>query len=199
MTDTYFTISEPSEGIFKDKGSKFYGFAFPFADETALKMKLDEIKQLHPKARHHCFAYRIGTDDLNYRAFDDGEPSGSAGKPILNVLQSHHLRNVLVIVVRYFGGTLLGVPGLINAYKMATQEAITNAQLIEKIITNKYQLSFEMNYMNEVMRLVKKFDLTVLSQGYTDQCQLEIAIRLSSEEEVLKEISELRFVEVERV
>lgn len=199
MTDTYFTISEPSEGIFKDKGSKFYGFAFPFTDETALKMKLDEIKQLHPKARHHCFAYRIGTDDLNYRAFDDGEPSGSAGKPILNVLQSHHLRNVLVIVVRYFGGTLLGVPGLINAYKMATQEAITTAQLIEKIITNKYQLSFEMNYMNEVMRLVKKFDLNVLSQGYTDQCQLEIAIRLSLEEEVLKEISELRFVEVGRV
>jgi uncharacterized YigZ family protein len=196
ISDTYFTISAPSEGLFKDKGSKFHGYAFPTEDEEQAKIHLEEIKKLHPKARHHCFAYRLGTDDNNFRAFDDGEPSGSAGKPILNVLLSKNLRNITVIIVRYFGGTLLGVPGLINAYKMATQEALETAIFEEKTINETLQLSFDIRHMNDVMRIIKKHELNILSQDYQSQYILSIEIRLSLLEQVKEEILDLRFVEI---
>ncbi|WP_341228471.1 YigZ family protein [uncultured Arcticibacterium sp.] len=197
ISDTYFTISEPSVSLFKDKGSKFYGFAFPVADEDEVKMYLDETKKLHPKARHHCYAYRLGTTDDNFRANDDGEPSGSAGKPILNVLLSQNLRNVFIVVVRYFGGTLLGVPGLINAYKMASMEALEEATLEEKTINEHLKLAFKIQYMNEVMRIIKNYDLNIISQDYTDRYILNIEVRLSLLEEVKEAILDLRFVELE--
>ncbi|KPM47125.1 IMPACT family protein [Jiulongibacter sediminis] len=196
VSDTYFTISAPSEGLFKDKGSKFFGYAFPVTDEEEVKLYSEEIKKQHPKARHHCYAYRLGTDDLNFRANDDGEPSGSAGKPILNVLLSKNLRNVFVVVVRYFGGTLLGVPGLINAYKTATEEALAEAKLEEKTINETLQLSFDIAHMNDVMRIIKKHELNIISQDYTTQYILTIEVRLSLLEEVIREVEELRFVEV---
>ncbi|AWW00671.1 IMPACT family protein [Arcticibacterium luteifluviistationis] len=197
ISDTYFTISKPSVSLFKDKGSKFYGFAFPVADEDDVKFHLDEAKKLHPKARHHCFAYRLGINDDNFRAYDDGEPSGSAGKPILNVLLSQNLRNVFIVVVRYFGGTLLGVPGLINAYKMASIEALDEVKLEERTINESLQLSFNIQYMNEVMRIIKKYELNILSQDYTDKYILTIEVRLSLLEEVKEAVLDLRFVELE--
>jgi uncharacterized YigZ family protein len=197
ISDTYFTIYEPSVSLFKDKGSKFHGYAFPVSDEEEVKGFLDEIKKQHPKARHHCFAYRLGTNDDNFRAYDDGEPSGSAGKPILNVLLSQNLRNVLIIVVRYFGGTLLGVPGLINAYKMASLESLELANLEEKTINETLQLSFKIQYMNEVMRIIKNYDLPIISQDYTDKYILTIEVRLSLLEEVKAAVLDLRFVEVD--
>jgi uncharacterized YigZ family protein len=196
ISDTYFTISEPSVSLFKDKGSKFHGYAFPVEDEDEVKVYIDEVKKQHPKARHHCFAYRLGMDDDNFRAYDDGEPSGSAGKPILNVLLSQNLRNVLIVVVRYFGGTLLGVPGLINAYKMASQEVLEDANLEERTINENLVLAFNIQYMNAVMRIIKKFELDIISQDYTDKYILTLEIRLSLLEEVRNEILDLRFVEV---
>ncbi len=197
ISDTYFTISKPSVSLFKDKGSKFYGFAFPIEDENDFKKHLEAVKKEHPKARHHCFAYRIGTDDDNFRSNDDGEPSGSAGKPILNVLLSKNLRNVCVIVVRYFGGTLLGVPGLINAYKMASIESFDEAKLIEKTINETLKVAFNIQYMNDVMRIIKKYDLNIISQDYKEMYILNLEVRLSLLEEVKTEIIELRFVDLE--
>lgn len=197
ISDTYFTIAAPAVGLFKDKASKFHGYAFPMETEDDLKYYLDEVKKEHPKARHYCFAYRLGTDDLIFRANDDGEPSGSAGKPILNVLLSQNLRDVLVIVVRYFGGTLLGVPGLINAYKMATIEALHEATLEERIITDKIVVSFEMQHMNEVMRIVKKYDLAIFAQDYQEKYILTIEVRLSLYEQIKEEFESLHFLEVQ--
>lgn len=196
ILDSYFCISEPSVGLFKDKGSKFHGYAFPIADEQAVKQHLEEIKKQHPKARHHCFAYRLGNYDDNFRAFDDGEPSGSAGKPILNVLLSKNLRNVLIVVVRYFGGTLLGVPGLINAYKMASLDALENTKLEERTINENIQLSFKIQYMNEAMRIIRKYDLNILSQDYSDKYILNLEVRLSILEEVKEAFLDLRFVDI---
>jgi len=135
--DQYKTINEVSEGTFRDKGSKFVAYSYPFTDENKLKDILSDINSMHPKARHHCYAYRLGMDRSVFRINDDNEPAGSAGRPILNTLLSNDLTNILVIVVRYFGGTLLGIPGLINAYKAATQESINNAEIIEMNLYNQ--------------------------------------------------------------
>jgi uncharacterized YigZ family protein len=130
--DTYRTINRPSEGIFRDKGSKFIAYAYPFKSEEHLKELINDLKNQHPKARHYCYAYRLSTDRAVYRINDDGEPSGTAGRPMLNTLLSKDLTNILMVVVRYFGGTLLGVPGLINAYKSAAEDAIQQAIIIQK-------------------------------------------------------------------
>ena len=175
--DTYWTIEEPSEGLFKDKGSKFIAYAYPFTDERDLKDLLAGIRAEHPKARHHCWAYRLTPDRSVFRLNDDGEPSGTAGRPILNTLLSKDLTNVLVVVVRYFGGTLLGVPGLINAYKMATQEALNAAKPIEKTVNDIYQINFDYVQMNDVMRLVKEEDLAVLKQDFDNSCSMEVEVR----------------------
>ncbi|HZH54819.1 MAG TPA: YigZ family protein, partial [Sphingobacteriaceae bacterium] len=154
--DTYRTILKPSEGIFRDRGSKFIGYAYPMTDENNLKDLLGEVKALHPKARHHCYAYRLTPDRSVFRINDDGEPSGSAGRPILNTLLSYDVTNVLIVVVRYFGGTLLGVPGLINAYKAAAKEALDAAEIVEKTVNDIYELTFEYLSLNDVMRVVKE-------------------------------------------
>jgi len=175
--DTYRTIEETSEGIFRDKGSKFIAYAVPFTNEDALKDIIQELKDLHPKARHHCWAYRVTPDRTVFRINDDGEPSGTAGRPILNVLLSQDLTNILVAVVRYFGGTLLGVPGLINAYKSATQDALKEAQIVEKTVNDVYAVRFDYLQMNDVMRIVKDEDLKVLKQEFDNQCYMELEVR----------------------
>ncbi|MFT4735311.1 MAG: putative YigZ family protein [Arcticibacterium sp.] len=197
ISDTYFTISKLSVSLFKDKGSKFYGFAFFVQDEDSFKKHLEAVKKEHPKARHYCFAYRLGMDDDNFRANDDGEPSGSAGKPILNVLLSKNLRNVAVIVVRYFGGTLLGVPGLINAYKMVTIDVFEAAKLEVRTVNKSIKLAFNIKYMNDVMRIIKNHDLIIISQDYTDKYILNLEVRLSLLDEVERAILDIRFVELE--
>lgn len=175
--DTYKTIAAPAEGLFRDKGSKFIAYAYPIRDEAAVKEMVAALKSQHPKARHHCWAYRLTPDRTVFRINDDGEPSGTAGRPILNVLLSREVTNVLVVVVRYFGGTLLGVPGLIHAYKTATQEALSAAQMIELTVNDIYRLSFAYEQLNEVMRIVKAEGLDVLNQSFENRCTMELEVR----------------------
>lgn len=183
--DTYSTIEEISEGIFRDKGSKFVAYAYPFRDESSLKDIIISLKALHPKARHHCWAYRLSPDRTIFRINDDGEPSGTAGRPILNVLLSKDITNVLVVVVRYFGGTLLGVPGLINAYKTATQEAIANALVVEKTVNDIYEVEFEYLQMNDVMRVIKDENITILNQQFDNNCVIKLEVRKTQVNSVL--------------
>lgn len=175
--DTYKTIKTPSEGTFRDKGSKFIAYAYPFRDENELKDILASVKSEHPKARHWCYAYRLSPDRTVFRVNDDGEPSGSAGRPILNTLLSNELTDILVIVVRYFGGTLLGIPGLINAYKNATQEAIDVAEIIEKMQEDVYKIDFDYLQMNEVMRIIKEDNLEIHQQDFDNRCSITLSIR----------------------
>lgn len=175
--DTYYTINDTAEGIFRDKGSKFIAYAYPFKDENKLKEIIAELKSLHPKARHHCWAYRLSPDRSVFRVNDDGEPLGTAGRPILNALLSKDVTNILVVVVRYFGGTLLGVPGLINAYKTATQEALEAATIVEKTVNDVYQIDFEYLAMNDVMRVIKDENLTVLEQQFDNACTMTVEMR----------------------
>lgn len=175
--DTYLTIEKPAGGDFRDRGSKFLSFAYPINSEGDIKPILAQLKTEHPKANHHCWAMRLGTDRSVFRINDDGEPSGTAGRPILNVLLSKNITNIIVIVVRYFGGTLLGVPGLINAYRTATEEALKTANIIEKTINDIYTIGFDYQYMNEVMRIIKEDNLAVLNQQFDNTCSMKIAIR----------------------
>lgn len=175
--DTYLTIEKPAVGDFRDRGSKFLSFAYPINSEGDIKPILAQLKTEHPKANHHCWAMRLGTDRSVFRINDDGEPSGTAGRPILNVLLSKNITNITVIVVRYFGGTLLGVPGLINAYRTATEEALKTANIIEKTINDIYTIGFDYQYMNEVMRIIKEDNLAVLNQQFDNTCSVKIAIR----------------------
>ena len=177
--DQYKTIKNPSEGIYRDKGSKFLAFAFPFQKEEQLKEIIAKLKTEHPKANHHCYAYRLTPDRSIFRANDDGEPSGTAGRPILNTLLSRDLTNILIIVVRYFGGTLLGVSGLINAYKQATEEALNKAEVIYKTVQDVYQINFEYPLMNDVMKIIKDEVLDNFNQEFDLSCKIEIAINKS--------------------
>jgi uncharacterized YigZ family protein len=175
--DTYKTIEVPAEGLFRDRGSKFYAFAYPVLSDDAVKQHLTDLREAHPKAVHFCYAYRFGTDRNVYRSNDDGEPTGSAGKPILNVLYSFDLTNVLVVVVRYWGGTLLGIPGLINAYKTATEDALQRAAVVEKTVKDVYKLAYRYDKMNEVMRVAKDFDLKIVAQQFDNECVIEVEVR----------------------
>jgi uncharacterized YigZ family protein len=183
--DTYKTIENPSEGFFKDRGSKFYSFAYPVRNEEEIKRKLLDLRELHPKAVHHCYAWRLGTDKNHFRANDDGEPSGSAGRPILNTIYSAQLTNLLVVVVRYFGGTLLGVPGLINAYKVSTEAALVDAEVVEKSVMDHYLITFPYEKMNQVMRIVKEMELTIYDQQFDLECQLKAEVRQSLKDSFL--------------
>lgn len=189
--DTYTTISQAKEGLFKDRGSKFLAFAYPISNEQEVKKYHDILRSQHPKANHHCYAYRLGTDRNQFRVNDDGEPSGSAGRPILNVLLSKDLTNILVVVVRYFGGTLLGVPGLINAYKSATTEVLANAEFIQKTVNDVYEISFDFETMNDVMKVVKEFSLKISNQTYDNRCILTIEVRKSILNQVLTKMEKI--------
>jgi len=189
--DTYKTIVSPSEGIFRDKGSKFLAYAYPLRNEDQVKDLVTQLKSEHPKARHHCWAYRLTPDRSVYRINDDGEPSGTAGRPILNTLLSNDLTNILVVVVRYFGGTLLGVPGLINAYKTATQEALNAAEVVEQTVNDIYHVSFGYEQMNDVMRIVKDEGIGVLKQDFDNRCGLELEIRQQQVNRVLGRLQQV--------
>lgn len=194
VEDSFLTILSPSEGLFKDRGSRFLGFAFPIKTERQARDLWQQLKELHPKAVHWCYAWRLSTG-LS-RSSDDGEPSGSAGKPILNVLLSRGLSNVLVVVVRYFGGTLLGVPGLINAYKMATEAALDEAEVITDYHTTSYQITFPYESMNGVMRVIKEMELEIRNPVYEMTCQLEVDVRIALEEEFLGKCSRAEGVHI---
>ncbi len=174
--DRYKTIAEASEGIFRDKGSKFLAYAYPIKSEGNVKEYISVLKALHPKARHHCWALRLSPDRSVFRLNDDGEPSGTAGRPILNTILSNDLTNILVVVVRYFGGTLLGVPGLINAYKSATTDALNTAKIIELTVNDVYMISFNYLQMNDVMKIIKDHSLTILNQQFENTCDIELDI-----------------------
>ncbi|MFD2742048.1 MULTISPECIES: IMPACT family protein [Sphingobacterium] len=175
--DSYRTISSAGEGVFSDRGSKFIASAYPFEDESQLKELIAALKLLHPKARHYCYGYRLTPDRSVFRINDDGEPSGTAGRPILNVLLSLDLTNILVVVVRYFGGTLLGVPGLINAYKNAAQIALESVPIIEKTINDVYEVRFPYLQMNDIMRIIKEENISLLQQEFDNDCLVRISIR----------------------
>ncbi|MEQ7802567.1 YigZ family protein [Pedobacter sp. ASV1-7] len=194
--DTYKTISAPSEGIFRDRGSKFIGYAYPILSEDAVKDILAVLRAEHPKARHFCWAFRLSPDRSIFRVQDDGEPSGTAGRPILNSMLSADITNVLIVVVRYFGGTLLGVPGLINAYKTAAVEAIQAAEVIEKTVNDIYELQFDYLLMNDVMKLIKEERLNILSQEFDNSCSIKIEIRKSSLNSILGKIEKIEGVQL---
>lgn len=184
MNDTFNTIEKPAEGYFKDKGSKFHSYLYPVQNEDQVKEILLQIKKEHFSARHHCYAWRLGQEEIRFRANDDGEPSSTAGKPILGQLISSEITNVLCIVVRYFGGTLLGVSGLINAYRQTTIEAINNAQIVTRIIELEYELIFSYNELNTVMHIIKSENLNQTAIELLEGCRIRFTVRKSETERI---------------
>jgi uncharacterized YigZ family protein len=191
--DTYRTIQKPAEGIFRDRGSKFLAFAHPLTSEQELKNLLSIIKTAHQKANHHCWALRLTADRSIFRLNDDGEPSGTAGRPILNTLLSADITNVIIVVVRYFGGTLLGVPGLINAYKSAAEDAVKQALIIEKTINDVYTIEFDYVQMNDVMRIIKEDEIDILSQSFDNNCSIKLSIRKIRVNQIMEKFGKLNF------
>ena len=197
--NVYHTIDKESVAEFKDRGSKFLAYAFPILSADDFKKRLKALKEEHPKAVHHCFAYRLGTEGTAFRSNDDGEPSGSAGKPILGQLDSKHLTNAAVVVVRYFGGTLLGVPGLINAYKTATSLALQLTPIIERPVLVNYELQFDYTLMNDAMLVVKRFGCTVIQNEAQLFCRMVIGVPKAEEEACINKLSDLHGVTVRKM
>lgn len=189
---SFFTIQSPAEGSYKEKGSKFLAYAYPVTSEEEIKAALDALKKKYFDARHHCFAFVLGADKTRYRAFDDGEPNHSAGDPILGQIRSKNLTNVLVVVVRYFGGTKLGVGGLISAYKIAAEEALNHAVIIECEVMAPVELHYSYNATPEVMRMVKEFDIALLSQQFNEGGELKGEVRLRDLPRLLEKIQLLK-------
>lgn len=187
--DTYRTFESPAEGIFRDRGSKFMAFGYAVYSQEEITEIVQRLKKEHPGANHHCYAWRLGVAGDSHRANDDGEPAGTAGKPIYNQLLSAGITNVLIVVVRYFGGTLLGVPGLINAYKLAAADCITNGKIVDKHITEIYKLEFQYDAMPAVMKILKDHDLKQSKQKFELECELEFAVRKSEADEVISSLN----------
>lgn len=198
-SNSYQTIERESVAEFKDRGSRFIAYAFPVSSTDDFKKRLKALKEEHPKAVHHCFAYRIGTDGNNFRSSDDGEPPGSAGRPILGQIDSKQLTNVAVVVVRYFGGTLLGVPGLINAYKTSSSSALQSVVIIRKPVVINYRLQFDYTIINDVMRIIKKNDCIVLKQDMQLFCMVEVAIPKANSELCITQLKELKSMELSAI
>jgi uncharacterized YigZ family protein len=196
MEDVYQTIEKESHGYFKDKGSKFYAYAFPVQNEDEVKEILARLRKEHHSARHHCYAWRLGTEYLSFRANDDGEPSSTAGKPILGQLQSFNLTNILIVVIRYFGGTLLGVSGLINAYRNAAADALKNAGIKQKLIEREVILDFTYNQLAEVMNVIKQENLTIIKTQFEEKCYLNFSVRKSEYEKVKQLFSNIYGVSI---
>jgi uncharacterized YigZ family protein len=192
--DFYFTIEKPGTAEYRERGSTFIAYTFPLYDVAAFKLLLNEIKRIHPKATHHCFAYRIGEDGNQFRVSDDGEPSGTAGRPILGQIDSKQLVNILLIVVRYFGGTLLGVPGLIHAYKSSAALALQMTPLIKKVKEKILSVQFDYTQMNEVMIIIKQYQCRIISKDLQLFCSMKIAIPRHRLSEVTIKFGELRDV-----
>ena len=193
---TYRTLELPIQAEFKDKGSRFLVFAYPVQTAEQVRKHVDDLRQEHHKARHWCYAYRFGVDGNQFRANDDGEPSGSAGRPILGQIDSFELTDVLVVVVRYFGGTLLGVPGLIHAYKTSTQMALENAQIIEKNIEKTVRIRCEYPYLNEAIRIAKNHQAEIIEQDLQLDCRLTVRIPLANAEACLVAWAQTRQIEL---
>ena len=190
MSDSYFTLADSSEGFYKEKGSKFIGIAIPVVSLNQVKEEVEAIKKKYYDARHHCYAYIIGRNEKHVRANDDGEPNNSAGQPILGQIRSKELMNVLIVVVRYFGGTKLGVGGLVTAYKAAAADALAQGTIIEKYFTKCFRISFEYATTNEVMKVIKDFDLKMLSQDFGMSCQIEVEVRESLLDQVVPKLQD---------
>jgi len=197
IKDTYKTITEASnEVLFKDKNSKFFGYAFPVLNEESIKQHIEDLKKQHHSARHWCYAYQLGTEKITYRANDDGEPSNSAGQPIYGQIQSFDITNVLIVVVRYFGGIKLGVGGLINAYRTAAQLALENATIIEKTINNEYKITFDYKNMNKVMRIIKEKKIKIVNQKLELDCQIHITVRKKDANQIFELFNNLYEVKI---
>jgi uncharacterized YigZ family protein len=197
--DFYLTIEKPGTAEYKDRGSKFIAYVYPIETVDDFKKHLQQIKKEHAKAEHHCFAYRIGTDGNTFRVNDDGEPSGSAGKPILGQIDSKEVTNVAVIVVRYFGGALLGVPGLINSYKTVTTLALQVTPIVQKQIEIKYAIQFDYTRMNDIMMVMKQYNCTIISQEMQLFCVIKAGIPKSRLTEVLYQLKELQNIDVHKI
>jgi len=198
--DTYKTIENPTEEVlFKDKNSKFFGYAFPVLSDDDVKDHLTELKKKHHSARHWCYAYQIGTETITFRANDDGEPNNSAGMPIYGQIQSFDVTNVLIVVVRYFGGIKLGVGGLINAYKTTAQLSLQNASIIEKTININYLITFDYKNMNKVMRIIKEKNLEVVNQKLELNCKITISVRKKDSDLVFETFNNVFEVSIEEI
>ena len=200
MVDMYKTLEEDSEEtLFKEKGSKFFGYAFPVTDEEQVKNILLDIKKKHHSARHWCYAYKLGVDPVRFRVNDDGEPSNSAGQPIYGQILAADVTDVLVVVVRYFGGVKLGVGGLIRAYKASAQLTLETSKIVEKTIEEKLELTFQYQHMNKVMRVIKQKRLTVFSQELTTSCKLILSIKKSEFPQVKNTFETLHFLAAKKL
>jgi len=198
--DTYKTITTPSkEVLFKDKNSKFFGFSFPVTNEEEVKQIIDQLKKRHHSARHWCYAWQIGTETIRYRSNDDGEPSNSAGQPIYGQIQSFDVTNILIVVVRYFGGVKLGVGGLINAYRTSAQLALENSNIIEKTINIDFIIIFEYKDMNKVMRIIKEYNLNITKQELELNCKIHISVRKKLADKIKPIFSPLYEIKIERL
>ena len=190
-SDIYKTIIASSEGIYKEKGSRFVSYAIPVSDQEEIKPIIDKIKKEHHEARHHCYAYMIGSERINWRVNDDGEPSGTAGRPILGQINSFGLTNIIIVVSRYFGGTLLGVSGLTNAYRSAAASAINNAELTEKTLQEYYEIIYPYISMNDVMKILKEENIGQSEQTFDLECRIRINFRLSLKEKIINRLSRI--------
>jgi len=197
IVDEYLTISKPSEGFFKDKGSKFLAFAYPVSTEEEIKAIQEQLRSDYHDARHHCYAYMLGKDRNVFRANDDGEPSSTAGKPILGQINSFEVTNILIVVIRYFGGTKLGVSGLINAYKTASEEALKNAKIIKKTLHDIYELRFEYPVMNDVMKILKEEQIEHIDQNFELSCSITLSLRKAEIDKVLSKFDRIKELKIE--
>lgn len=196
---SYITIAEPAEGLFKDRGSRFLAFALPCVTEEQAKQIVAGFREEHPSAVHHCYAYRLGADGKNQRSSDDGEPGGTAGRPIAGVILSNNLTNTIIVVVRYYGGTPLGVPGLINAYKTAAAEALASAQIIEKQVEESYSVTFAYAQQGEVMRILKEKGITILQLEMEAECKAVFLLPKSMVEGVWQRLHTIQGVKTEKL
>lgn len=199
MSDSYLTISGPSEGLFKDKGSKFIAYAYPVETEDEIKEYLQQIKKEHYSARHHCYAWRLGADLKQFRANDDGEPSSTAGRPILGQIQKNELTNVLIVVVRYFGGTLLGVSGLINAYREAAAAALENAEIEEQLVQVHFWVEFDYLGMNDVMKVFKDEQLPQKKNEFDLRCKIRSSIRESEAQRIFEKLENIEGLRINTI
>ena len=195
-SETFLTIASESSGIYKDRGSKFLAFAYPVCSEEEVKEKVDFLRRKYFDARHHCYAYRLGADGSRSRSNDDGEPANSAGNPILGQLAARGVTNVLVVVVRYFGGILLGVGGLVQAYKQAAATALANAEIVADVVTEIWQLTFDYTDMNRVLKVVKNMNLEYFGQDFNMNCVLKVKVRKNQSEEIKKRLESVKSLKI---
>ena len=197
--DFYYTIEQRAIAEFKDRGSRFIACLIPLASVSDFKKELEAVKKEYPKATHYCFAYRVGVDGNNFRVSDDGEPSGTAGKPILGLIESKQLTNVLIVVTRYFGGTLLGVPGLINAYRSAAALVLQTVPVVQKAIERRYNLQFDYTIINNIMTIIKQYNCSIAEQQMQLFCTMTIGVPQNRLEEVLFKLKEIKGLELSPV